>query len=101
MTRLFHMPSAPPGTRSVSRPTLDLHPGGFFVWREVADVRWWPEHQSYVVCCPKNGEVLYEVPAPFGQRRKLHRKLLALAKDVKDLRATGPKRERALARAGL
>ena len=93
--------SPPIGSKSVSRPSLELDAAGFFVWQEVGDVRWWPEHQSYVLCCPKNGEVLHEVHAPRGQRRKVRKKLLELAKDVKDLRSTGPKRERALKRWGL
>ena len=101
--KVFEWPLAAPGTKPVKRPTLTLDPAGFFTFRESAQVAWRPKSQSLVLSDPATGEVLHEVPAPRGQRKKLREKMWELSghASVDDLRAGGSRRERALRKAGL
>lgn len=98
MTKTFTYPSI---KIDQFKPSVTIHPGGVYEWRDTGHVEWSPERQTYQLRDGRDGSLLLEVESGKGKRRKTREKMQALAEDVAALRATGPRRERALKRAGL
>ena len=83
------------------RPLLTLNPAGVYEWKEMGQVAWCSEHESFQLTDPVTGALLHEVVAPKGKRRWTRERMKRLAEEVDALRAGGPRRERALKKAGL